>query len=179
MGQVSVPGFQHAPHPGRVAGVPRDRSPVDVPDEDAPSRPHDATELAQSAPDVLHVLEDLDAERSVKASVRQRQGACVALMEGHVRAGRGTSRGDLEHGRAWIDAGDRPRVADLFGKLVDIEARPAADVDDPFSGPGPEGLAYEAPAALHVARRVERLQLGDHLLVEDDLAHRSAQVRAD
>jgi len=115
------------------------------------------------------------ATMACAACSRPRQSSARVLAS----SARRTSRGDLEHGRALIHADDRPRVADLFGELVDIEARPAAHVEDPLPRLGPKGLAHEAPAALHVARRVDRLELGDHLLVEDDLAHRSAQVRAD
>jgi hypothetical protein len=100
-------------------------------------------------------------------------------VEGHIRAAAGTTRCDLEHRRACIHADDRACVADLFADLVYVEARSAADVQDPLPGLDPESLAHEAPAAHYVARRVERLELGHHLLVEDDLAHRSSQATAD
>jgi hypothetical protein len=69
MGQVAVPRFQHALHPNGVVGVPRDSSPVHVPNDDTAARRHDAAQLAQSTRHVLHVFEDLNAQCSVKLGV--------------------------------------------------------------------------------------------------------------
>ena len=79
--------------------------------------------------------------------------------------------GGGEHLRAAVDAHDGAVRPDDVEQLLDVEARPAADVEDPLAGARGEGLADERTPAAHVARAVQRLQLPGEVLVEDELAH--------
>ena len=79
--------------------------------------------------------------------------------------------GGGEHLGAGVDAHDAAVRPDDVEQLLGVEARPAADVEDPLAGASGEGRADERAPAAYVTRAVRRLELPDEVLVEDQLAH--------
>ena len=69
-----------------------------------------------------------------KSSPSTGQRGRVGLVKGDVRVRLRAVRGDGEHRRADVDADDRAFGPDRFQELGDVEARPAADIEDPLAG---------------------------------------------
>src|SRR5215216_5423728 len=141
--------------------MPRQRRPVDVPDDDATARPDDAHQLGERGVDVAEVLEDLDGNRTVDGRVADRELRRLALEQADVRPVAGLPAGDREHRRAGVDACDRAVRADDVEDVDYVEPGPAADVEHVVAGPGGKCLLGE--------RAVDDLKLRGDAFVEIDL----------
>ena len=128
-------------------------------------------QLGQGGVQVGHVLQHLDRQGGVEAGVAHRQGGGVAQVQLDVVVALGAAPGQGEGLGAGVDAGHRPGRPDLLGQLGDVEAGPAADVEDPLAGCGRQGLTDQPATAQHVPGPVEGLELGGEAVVEDELAH--------
>ena len=120
--------------------MPRERRPVDVPQDDAAAWAERAVDLRERRRGVVDVLEHLHGERRIEVLALHRKRGRIALVEGHVRVRLGAARGDGEHRRADVDADDGAFRANRIQELGDVEARPAAGVEDPLARLGAECL---------------------------------------
>jgi len=80
--------------------------------------------------------------------------------------------GHREHLAARVDAGHRTVGADLLEQLRDVEARPAAGVEDPLAGLRVERLVNQRAPSQQVPLAVDLLELPDGALVEGQLGDR-------
>src|SRR5215217_3322455 len=149
--------------------MPRQRRPVDVPDDDAAARPDDAHQLGKRGVDVAEVLEDLDGNRTVDGRVADRELRRLALEQADVRPVAGLPAGDREHRRAGVHAYDRAVRADDVEDVDYVEPGPAADVEHVVAGAGGKCLLGERAPPFDVARAVDGLKLRGDAFVEIDL----------
>ena len=152
MGEVLVPGVQHPAHAVGLGGAQRDGGPVDVPDRNVAARAQGAVDLGEGRGYVGYVFEHLDAESGVEVGVTDRERGGIAFDELGVRGALITVRCEREHGLAAVDADDRALWANLLEGLGDVEARAAADVEDPVPRSRADRLANQGATAQHVAR---------------------------
>src|SRR3954451_17684815 len=149
--------------------MPRQRRPVDVPDDDAAARPDDAHQLGERGVDVAEVLEDLDGNGTVDRRVADRELRRLALEQADVRPVAGLAAGDREHRRAGVDACDRAVGADDVEDVDDVEPGPAADVEHVVARPGGKCLLGERAPPFDVARAVDDLKPRGDAFVEIEL----------
>src|SRR5829696_10357684 len=159
VGEVTVPGPDHAAHPFGVGGMPRQRRPIDVPDDDAATWPDDAHQLGERGVDIAEVLEDLDGDRAVDGRVAEWELRRLALEQTDVRPVAGLPAGDGEHRRARVHAGDHTVLSDDVEDVNDVEPGPAADVKHLVAGLGSQCFLGERAAPFDVARAVDDLEL--------------------
>src|SRR3712207_1798687 len=134
--------------------MPRQRRPVDVPDDYAATGPDDAHQLGERGVDVVEVLEDLDGDRAVDGRVADWEVRRLALEQTHVRPVAGLPGGDGEHRRAGVDAGDCTLLPDDVEDVNDVEARSTADVKHLVAGLGSQCLLGDRAPPSDVARAV-------------------------
>jgi len=91
---VTVPGADHSAHPFGVGGMPRQRRPIDVPDDDAATGPDDAHQFGERGVDVAEVLEDLHGDRAVDGRVADRELRRLTLEQADIRPVAGLPAGD-------------------------------------------------------------------------------------
>ena len=172
MREVAVPGFQRPLHPLGIRRVPGHGAPVDVPHDDASAWSHRPPDLGQGGRRIRHVLEHLDAERRVEVLALDRHGAHLRLVESDVVPPFETAGRQGEHLRALVHADHGSLVPDVVEQLGEVEAGPAAGVENALASLGAERLADQGAAAKDVAGAVEGLELLAQALVELELAHR-------
>jgi hypothetical protein len=107
----------------------------------------------------------------VEGGVGDRQSGRIGEVQAHVAGAVGAAPGQGQGLGAGVDPGHRPGRPHLLEQLGKVEAGAATDVQDPLTGPGPQGLADQPAAAQDVAGPVELLELGGEAVVEDELAH--------
>ena len=142
--------------------------PIDVPDDDAATRPDDEHQLGEPGVDVAEVLEDLDGDRAVEGRVADWELRRLALDQPDVRPVADLSAGDGEHRRAGVDAGDRTVLPDDVEDVSDVEPRPAADVEHLVAGLASQRFLGERAPPSDVARAIDDLELCRGAFVEID-----------
>src|SRR5581483_808726 len=124
--------------------------------------------------DVLH---HLHAQGGIEIAVVDGQGNGVALPEGDVAVRLAPAPSQGQHVRAGVHRHDRPAGPDVVEQFEGIEARPAADVENPLTGGGGQRLPHVAAPADHVPFVVRLLQRLGGGGVEGELRHRRRLYR--
>src|SRR6202022_531001 len=136
-------------------------------------------ELRQGSGQVRHVLEHLHTDRAVDTLVRDRKRGRVCLLELDVAEPLAAASSEFEHLWAAVEADDRALRSDLVEQLGTVEARPAADVENPLAARGGQGGTHEAPPAHRIGNPVEGLKSLAGRLVERELGHRASLAEPD
>src|SRR5713101_11794 len=164
VGQMLVPGREHAPHPLGIARMPNDRLPVGVDDERAAAWPQDPAQLPQRRLEIGDVLIHLRCDRDVELAVVERQQGCVTEQKlDPIATARPSER---EHALTDVDSTDTSRCADHVGHFRGHEARPASDVEHALARVQSKSRDILAPSRNGGGGRVQRLEPTRRLPVE-------------
>ena len=108
-------------------------------------------ELTERGGRVRHVLEHLHAQRGVELAIAHGQRRGIRFVERHIRLPLERFAATASIVGARVDADDGAVGTHLVEQLRDVEARPAAHVQDPLPRRGSERFADEPAPAQHVA----------------------------
>ena len=179
VGQVLVPGREHAAHPRVVTGAPHDRGPVGVEHGQAALRAQDPVGLGQRPRQVGHVLVDLGGDDDVERRVLERQRGGIAGHEGHRRGvvGQLAGPGQREHALARLQPVHRAHGPSAAAISAASNPGPDADVEHALAGRQPQRLEHQPPLLDDVGGAVGRLDAARLGVVELEHACRLNPLR--
>ena len=172
VGEVLVPGSQHARGQSGVSRVNRHRRPVHVPDDCTSARSKGPVQFGESCIHVRDVLENLHADRAVECRALDRERCGLSFEEPDVVATSAAGARKLKHRGAAVHAHHRAGRTNDLRELKTVEARPAPSVEDSLTEDCPECLANQLAAMHSIVNPVEGLDPPGGIGIELQLAHR-------
>jgi hypothetical protein len=136
VGEALRPRLDDRVHAPAVLGVPDQRVPIGVEDNEPAPWTQDAVGLAKGLVDVIEVLVDLSGRECVEGCIVERERASVTVTEREAVAVRGSLAvllGDGEHVSADVDAGDVSVRCDVLGEFNGQVSWAGPDVEDPLA----------------------------------------------
>ena len=171
VGEVLVPGSEHARGQSAVLRVNRHRRPVDVTDDCTSARSKGPVQFGNSRIHVRDVLEYLHADRAVECPALDRERIAPPSSARRSRDGAaGASK--LKHWGAVVYAHDGAGRTNDLRELKTVEAwSHASNIEDSVSEDCPECLANQFAATRSIVDLVEDLDPAGEVGVEFQLAH--------